>query len=217
MWIDANCTASKTCSDCGETEGTPVGHVWSDATCTSPKTCASCGKTEGAALGHNWQTINVYTKQCKTCGAKEIDQSKLPVSLGSLTPCSGGKYYSSADRKDIYGNNFTEGLVFSLFKESIYKVENERSTEYVLNNTYRKFTATIMVDADSRDNFEGRLRIYVDNVLVFDSNTITKKSPPINIEIDISNATFIRFYGTCNISSSGTRGYIMLENPTLHH
>ncbi len=216
-WRNATCTSPKTCSTCGKKEGSVISHNWKNATCTTPKTCSACGKTEGSSMGHSWKTINVYTKQCKICGAKEIDQSKRPKSLGSLTPCSGGKYYSSADRKDIYGNDFSEGLVFSLFKESIYKIENERSTEYVLNRAYRKLTATTMVDADSRDNFEGRLRIYVDDVLVFDSGTITKKSQPINIEIDISNAVFIKVYATCDVSASSTRGYIMLADPTLHH
>ncbi len=29
-------------------------HVWEDATCTAPKTCSKCGATEGEALGHDW-------------------------------------------------------------------------------------------------------------------------------------------------------------------
>lgn len=29
-------------------------HVWAEATCTSPKTCTDCGATEGKPLGHNF-------------------------------------------------------------------------------------------------------------------------------------------------------------------
>ena len=29
-------------------------HIWQDATCTAPKTCTGCGATEGKALGHNF-------------------------------------------------------------------------------------------------------------------------------------------------------------------
>lgn len=29
-------------------------HNWKDATCTAPKTCSACGATEGAALGHDF-------------------------------------------------------------------------------------------------------------------------------------------------------------------
>ncbi len=30
-----------------------LGHTWTDATCTAPKTCSVCGATEGTALGHD--------------------------------------------------------------------------------------------------------------------------------------------------------------------
>ena len=32
-----------------------TGHTWTDATCTAPKTCSVCGVTEGEALGHDWK------------------------------------------------------------------------------------------------------------------------------------------------------------------
>ncbi len=51
-WKDATCTEPKTCTECGETEGEPLGHTWIDATCTSPKTCEICGQTEGEPNGH---------------------------------------------------------------------------------------------------------------------------------------------------------------------
>ena len=31
-----------------------LGHTWTDATCTAPKTCSVCGETEGEAIGHNY-------------------------------------------------------------------------------------------------------------------------------------------------------------------
>lgn len=41
-WADATCTAPKTCTECGETEGEALGHSWEDATCAAPKTCSVC-------------------------------------------------------------------------------------------------------------------------------------------------------------------------------
>lgn len=67
-WVDATCTAPKTCSECGETEGDPLGHTWVDATCTEPKTCSVCGETEGDALGHNVETWE--TAKAPTCSEK---------------------------------------------------------------------------------------------------------------------------------------------------
>ena len=46
-----------TCSTCGATENrdtVPAAHTWVDATCTAPKTCSVCQATEGEALQHNF-------------------------------------------------------------------------------------------------------------------------------------------------------------------
>ncbi len=71
-WTDATCTVPKTCSECGETEGEPLGHSWADATCTEPKTCSVCGETEGEALGHSWADATcTEPKTCSVCGKTE--------------------------------------------------------------------------------------------------------------------------------------------------
>lgn len=51
-WMEADCITAKTCSQCGETEGEPLGHEWYYATCTKAKTCAHCNEIKGEALGH---------------------------------------------------------------------------------------------------------------------------------------------------------------------
>lgn len=53
-WVDANCTAPKTCSVCGKTEGAALGHQWQEADYQNPKTCLSCGATEGDPLAINY-------------------------------------------------------------------------------------------------------------------------------------------------------------------
>lgn len=74
-WEEANCTYPKTCSECGVTEGEPLGdegHVWQEATCEDPKTCEICGETEGETLGHDWQEQTYREpKTCKRCGETE--------------------------------------------------------------------------------------------------------------------------------------------------
>ena len=58
--------------DCGLGEYTETitakGHNWADATCTAPKTCSTCGATEGDALGHTY--TNEYDIDCNVCGAE---------------------------------------------------------------------------------------------------------------------------------------------------
>lgn len=71
-WAEATCTAAKTCSVCGETEGEALEHTWADATCTEPKTCSICGVTEGEALEHTWtEATCTEPKKCSACGETE--------------------------------------------------------------------------------------------------------------------------------------------------
>ena len=44
----------------------PTGHSWVEATCTAPKTCSGCGQTEGNALDHSWTASNGAFK-CTRC------------------------------------------------------------------------------------------------------------------------------------------------------
>ncbi len=71
-WVDANCTAPKTCSLCEETEGAPLGHSWLAATCAAPKTCETCGETTGDALPHTFDDATCTApKTCSVCQATE--------------------------------------------------------------------------------------------------------------------------------------------------
>lgn len=71
-WLDADCVTPKTCAECGETEGAPLGHTWAAATCLTPKTCEVCGETEGEALGHTWVDADcVNPKTCSACKETE--------------------------------------------------------------------------------------------------------------------------------------------------
>lgn len=71
-WQEATCTAAKTCSVCGETDGEPLDHQWTDATCAAPKTCSVCGETNGNPASHNWARATCETpKTCTLCGAQE--------------------------------------------------------------------------------------------------------------------------------------------------
>lgn len=79
-WTDATCTAPRTCTLCGKTEGEPLSHTWSDADCTTPKTCTLCGKTKGEPLPHAWVEANYQDpKTCSVCG--ETEGSPLTASF----------------------------------------------------------------------------------------------------------------------------------------
>lgn len=73
-WQGGDCSEPKTCSRCGESEKVASGHKWQDATCDAPKTCSVCGQTQGSALGHDWQDATYDApKTCSRCGETEGD------------------------------------------------------------------------------------------------------------------------------------------------
>ena len=72
IWTEATCTEPKTCSECGATEGEPLGHDWKEASCEKAKTCSRCGETEGEPLGHDWVEATCNNpKTCSRCGKTE--------------------------------------------------------------------------------------------------------------------------------------------------
>ena len=62
-------------------ETTPCEHTWADATCTAPKTCSVCGATEGSALGHAFD--NDQDGTCNRCGFVRIVHAGSNVDLNN--------------------------------------------------------------------------------------------------------------------------------------
>lgn len=65
-------------------------HEWAEATCTAPKTCTLCGETEGAALGHDYtETVTeptcakggYTTHTCALCGDSYVDSETEPTGV----------------------------------------------------------------------------------------------------------------------------------------
>lgn len=66
---EATCTAPKTCTVCGITEGEPIAHSFIDATCIAPATCSVCGATTGSRLEHDWSEATcTAASTCNRCG-----------------------------------------------------------------------------------------------------------------------------------------------------
>lgn len=70
VWQEATCTEPRTCTECGATEGEPLGHTWQEATCVTRKLCTRCGETVGKPLG-NGHTVKEWKVTQKPTCAKE--------------------------------------------------------------------------------------------------------------------------------------------------
>ena len=84
-FASATCTLPATC-ECGETQGSALGHNWQEATCTEPETCSRCGQTGGEALGHDFlEATCTEPAICARCGVEEGEALGHSFSEGSCT------------------------------------------------------------------------------------------------------------------------------------
>ena len=102
----ATCTAPKTCSVCGDTEGEALGHDYKAATCTAPKTCSVCGDTEGEALGHDYIAATCTApKTCTTCGITSGSALRHTYSNACDSTCNrSGCSYTRTVGAHVYNN-----------------------------------------------------------------------------------------------------------------
>ncbi len=62
-----------------------VVHTYAAATCTAPKTCTKCGATLGTALGHHY-VVNGNTATCDRCGkTKLVGGTSAPTTIEPTT------------------------------------------------------------------------------------------------------------------------------------
>lgn len=85
-WQAASCTAPKTCAECGETEGEPLGHSPTQATYWAPSVCSVCGE----------QFAEKLVPDFEQCGFHVIDVTDLPtehVCTWTESPSRKGVYF----------------------------------------------------------------------------------------------------------------------------
>lgn len=92
----------RTCS-CGkkETDTIVASHAWKDATCTEAKSCSKCGLTDGSALGHTC-SIGTCTR-CNTTIHPTVNLPSLPMTVWWYDYCS-MKITELSYKFDSYGN-----------------------------------------------------------------------------------------------------------------
>lgn len=127
---------------------TPCRHSeWTPATCTAPKTCSACGETEGEALGHNpgdWteteydavHTVRELSQSCTRCG-EVLDTKEEGIDSFVLD----GKFVISPD---TYSDVFEARL--RNLKDSDYELQEKTEyslTTYSINNAKGKMVGQL--------------------------------------------------------------------------
>lgn len=74
-----------------------LGHSWRDATCTSPKTCTRCGATQGSALGHADSDNDGYCDRCNNyIGGNTYNLTLIADPSNGGTVSGGGSYVKNS-------------------------------------------------------------------------------------------------------------------------
>ncbi len=115
----------------------------------------------------------------------------------------GGGFYESMWLTDNYGNRY---------RHALYYLGNSGSTEYLLNMKYSRFKGTLYVREGTDSTFDlGYLEIIADGKTIYTSDTLTKTSRPIDIDVDITGCNYltIRMKGSRDMSciSLGNAGF----------
>lgn len=126
-YAEATCTEPKTCTECGKTEGEPLGHDFSKATCEQPATCNRCDKTEGTALGHTTE-VGLY-QSCTEYQGKDII-----MSIVNKLRSGNKKFYSAFNTQlnrsgDAY-NNFSNGIPYYEEGKTYYEESLDLCRDY---------------------------------------------------------------------------------------
>lgn len=114
-------------------------------------------------------------------------QSYIPVRISSLTPWEGD--WGAGVREDSLGNQYKDA----------YVLRND-TTKFKIDGKFTNFKATIAYFNTGWSD-DRMLKIYADDVLVYESDILERDTPPISIDIDITGATYITLDGFILIGS----------------
>lgn len=168
----------------------PTQHVhnFTDATCLEPKKCTDCGATQGDPLGHDYSVVEEDgTKSCSRCG--QIDPESRPIGLEEIFLVDSYNYHYSADMfTDSYGYTYNGAHFFGSTNYSNGKAE----AYFNIDNCFTEFRASIVAGTETRSNTEFYIKVYIDNELVYTSSTITRISEKIDFCIPVTNGQLLK-------------------------
>ena len=115
------------------------------------------------------------------------------VSLTTLKPITGGWSWNEGSPGDPFGTDYSSSKNYAILSHVYDYGEDIKSAEYRLDEKYYKVTGQIAPHTSFEEDESAYLQIYVDDELVYMSETITIKQIPQKFEIDVNNAKFIKF------------------------
>lgn len=138
----------------------------------------------------------VYTDNDDINSAYEDIKRKMPISLSNIVTISSECIEVLSDPiKDRYGNVYDGGVQ--------YDASYNAFGLYNLDKKYTKFNATAFVSTEAKNGKKISISIYLDNKLAFYKDGITEETKPLEISLDVSNASTMRI----STSNEGSFSY----------
>lgn len=116
-------------------------------------------------------------------------ENNRPLVLATLTPINGGFTWNDGDPKDPFQVTHSDVGYYTLIEgggdSSVY-------AEYRVYNKYKTLTASVVPHADIRETAKVYVKVYADDMLVYTSPEIGRKTDKFEISANIAGADYVK-------------------------
>ena len=135
-------------------------------------------------------------------------KSRQPVPITNLTAINSNNWrkWNNGSPKDPFGNDYSSSSNYVIS----YSYGEEQYIEYRLYGDYTTLTGTIAPYTEMEEDKYGFLQVYVDDVLVYTSKDVGRKTDAFSFEVNVSGAEYIKL-----VINSKYHGYIILSDVQL--
>ena len=130
------------------------------------------------------------------------EAEKAPVSIMTKTNINqSGWEWDNGFPQDMVGSDYTGCCNYAILTQG-YTWAETFYTEYRLYREYQSVTGRLAPYPNMSEKSEAYLKIYADDVLVYTSPMITRKTDYVDFDVDIAEADYIKFVFEAGGSSS---------------
>ncbi len=162
-------------------------------------------ESENTALEIENRKYQNYGTEALVSIDKDYDSDK--VSLFAFDPVNSSSWtVNEGSLKDSLNNDYSVNLPYIIASSSSY-------AEYYTNGKFSKITGKVVPHKSHGDEASAQMRIYADDMLVYSSADITRKTECFEFDVDISGAKFIRI--SFDVSPSYGSSRLLVMDTTL--
>jgi len=115
------------------------------------------------------------------------------TSLSTLDAFNGSISWDNGYPENTRGDDYTKAKNYSILHENNHYSSSTYSVEYFVNKQYSSLSLNIAPAVDFGSSCTSHVKIYLDDVLVYTSPTITQKTVLFNTgNLDLSNASYLK-------------------------